>query len=252
MQFNDTTNLIGIKQDLYFNGKFNASTFDPNDVNRIINKYYGQIQEIIRKINENFYMIVAVTDLVVGDGAYTYPDGVGTGAAPAYEKIKSIWAAFLPQTPSAPLPTEYARCRFIDPNDISQPAFQFLDPKVQDFGDYFVLLPIPQSNPPATYPVKGGVKMYYIQQLNYLVNDTDTPKIFRSFHDTITWGSLIDIAHRLGNDKLETKATEMFKKRCDDIAAYASNRILDVEISIIEGQDNQGGWEYPWGNNSMA
>jgi len=251
MQLNDTTNLIGIKQDLYFTGKFNSSTFDQLDVDRIINKYYGQIQEIIRGINENFYMIVAVTDLVIGDGSYTFPDGVGAGAAPAYEKVKSIWAAFLPQNFLAPLATEYKRVDFIDPNQISQPAYTFTSPKAQPFGTYFTLLPIPVTAD-GPYPVKGGLKIYYIQQLDFLVNDTDMPKIFRSFHDAITWGALIDIAPRLRNDKLLKQAQDMFKKRCDDIANYASNRILDVSDSIIEGQDAQGGWEYPWGQNSMS
>lgn len=250
MQLNDTTNLIGIKQDIYFNAKINVSTFDPNDVNRIINKYYGQLQEIIRAVNENFYMIVARTDLVISDGTYTFPDGVGTSAAPAYEKIKSLFAALMPQDRTAPRADEFQRVDFLDPNQISNPAYSFTSPKALVYGTYFVLLPL--LTDPTRFPVTKGLKILYIQQLDYLVNDTDTPKIFRSYHDIITWGSLIDIAGRLGNAKLEKKAADMFKKRCGELAAYASNRILDLEEGLVEGQDSQGGWAYPWGQNSMS
>ncbi len=250
MQFNDTTTFIGIKQDLYFTGKFNASTFDTRDVDRIVNKYYGQIQEIIRAVNENFYMIVARTDLYIGDGTYTFPDGVGVGAAPAYEKIKSLFAAFSPQDITNPLPDEFQRVDFVDPNQISNPSYSFTSPKALIYGDYFVLLPLVTDI--TKYPVTLGVKILYIQQLDYLVLDTDTPKIFRSFHDAITWGSLIDIADRLGNDRLLKKATEMYEKRCKEIAAYASNRILDLQEGLVEGQDTAGGWAYPWGQDSMS
>ncbi len=237
---------------MYYLSKTNSAFFVEGDINRIINKYYSQIQEIIRGVNENFYMIVATTDLVISDGAYDFPDGTGSNAAPAYEKVKSIWASYVPADITNPLPTDYVRVDLVDPNQISQPAYTFNSdqPKALVFGDYFVLLPLVTDA--TKYPVLKGVKIYYIPVLDKLVNDTDVPKIFSTFHDAITQGSLIDVAQRKGDQTLYKSATEAYKKRCEEIATYASNRILDVQLSVIEGQDAQGGWEFSWGNNSMA
>src|ERR1035437_5607770 len=102
MKYSDTTSstLNGLKQDIYFLGKCNSSSISDGDLNRIINKYYGQLQEVVRAVNENFYMAEATANLIIGDGTYTFPDGTGT--APAYEKIKSIWVAFLPKSLTVP------------------------------------------------------------------------------------------------------------------------------------------------------
>ena len=248
MILNDTgTTLNGIQQDIYFLGKCNVNSFAAGDLNRIINKYYGQLQEVVRAVNENFYLIVATADLTISNGSYTYPDGTGT--APSYEKIKSIWAAFTPANIAAPLSTEYQVVNCIDPNIISNPGYQFSLPTALMFGDYFDLLPLVTDV--TKYPVTDGVKVYYIASQDLLTQPTDVPKIFASFHDAITQGALIDVATRLGNDKLKADSSALFKKRLEEIKAYASDR-LPPELSIIEGQDGQGGWEYPWGQNSMA
>ena len=250
LQYSDSSTLAGLKQDIYFLGKCNSSSIGDDDMNRIINKYYAQIQEIIRSVNENFYMVVATTDLIISDGAYYFPDG-SSGTAPAYEKIKSIWAAFNPADITAPLTTDFVRCDIIDPNSISQPAYTFNtdQPKCLMFGTYFVLLPLVTDT--TLYPVTRGVKMYYIATQDKLVNDTDKPKIFPSFHDAIVQGALIDVNHRLGNSAAEKDAQDRFKKRCEDIGSYASAHIPD-ELGVIEGQDSLGGWQYPWGQNSLA
>ena len=44
----------------------------------------------------------------------------------------------------------------------------------------------------------------------------------------------------------------MWKKRKDDVRNNASNRVLDLEEGLVEGQDALGGWAYPWGQNSMS
>jgi hypothetical protein len=252
MQYNDTSTLQGIIQDIYFLGKCNGSSVSANNMLRIVNKYYGQLQEAIRSVNENFYMAVATTDLVTGDGTYSYPDGLNS-SAPAYEQVRSIWAAYLPNDSTNPLTTEFQRVNIVDPDAISNPAYTFSNPTALMFGTYFVLLPECSNTTanPSLYPVTNGLKMYYIATQDRLVNDTDVPKIFPSFHDAITQGSLIDIAERLGNDKLKADSVLLFKKRLEDIRAFASARI-PPEISIVEGQDGQGGWVYPWGQQSMS
>lgn len=249
MQYSDPLTLQGIKQDIYFLGKCNSTSISDDDMNRIVNKYYGQLQEVIRSVNENFYMIVAITDLQIGDGSYPYPDGIGFGAAPAYQKVKSIWAAFTPADITAPLNTEFSRVDIIDPDSVSDPSYVFTTPKAKIFGDYFVLEPLVTDV--TMYPVTGGVKMYYIATIDVLVNDTDVPKIFVSFHDAITEGSLIDVHQRLGNTEAKKEAQAEFKKRLEEVKAYASSRVPD-EVGIVEGQDGLGGWQYPWGNQSMA
>lgn len=251
MQYNDTAvaTLNGIKQEIYFLSKTNSSSISDGDLNRIINKYYGQIQEVIRAVNENFYMVEATTNLVIGDGTYTFPDGTGT--APAYEKVKSIWASYLPATITAPLATEYTRVDAIDPDSISNPYYAFTSdaPKALLFGSYFILLPLVTDV--TKYPVINGVKTYYIARQDKLTNDTDVPNIFPSYHDAITHGSLIDIAQRIGNEKLKADSVTLFKKRIEDIKAYASNH-MPLELGVVEGQDGLGGWSYPWGQNSMS
>jgi hypothetical protein len=250
LQYNDTTvTLGGILQDIYFNGKCNVNSLPAGDFLRIVNKYYAQCQEVIRSVNENFYMVQATTDLAIGDGSYTYPDGTGT--APAYEKLKSIWVSFLPLNKITPLSTEYTRVDIIDPDSIEDPSYEFSGdaPKAMMFGTYFVLLPLVTDV--TKYPVKDGIKIYYIATQDKLVNNVDVPKIFPSFHDAIVHGSLIDVATRLGNDKLKTDSIALFAKRLAEIKSYASAHIPD-QMGMVEGQDNLGGWEFPFGNNSMS
>ena len=193
-------------------------------------------------------MGIATCDLVAGDGSYTFPDGAGT--APGYEKIKSIWVAYQPVDITAPLASEYKRVDIIDPDSISDPSYTFNaeQPKAQIFGNYFVLLPLVPAGTPT---VTDGVKMYYVMTQDKLILDTDVPKIFPSFHDAIVTGALIDIHHRLGNDDDSAKCKVEFEKRLEEIKAYASAHI-PPELGVVEGQDDLGGWAYPWGFNSMA
>ncbi len=250
LQYNDTSSTLGgLLQDIYFLGKCNTNTFSTGDYNRIINKYYGQLQEAVRAVNENFYMTQATSDLIIGDGSYSFPDGSGT--APAYEKIKSIWVAFRPANVATPLVNEYQRVDIIDPDSITDPEYTFNEeqPKAVMFGTYFVLNPLVTDV--TKYPVTDGVKMYYIATQDKLVNDTDVPKIFPSFHDAIVQGSLIDIHKRLGDDDASEKAKVLFAKRLAEIKSYASAHIPD-ELGIVEGQELAGGWVYPFGFNSMS
>ena len=249
LQYNDTATatLAGIKQDIYFLAKCNSQSISDGDLNRIINKYYGQLQEAVRSVNENFYMVVATTNLTIGDGSYSYPDGTGT--APSYEKIKAISAAFNPANSASPLASEYQSVNCVDPTAISDPSYTFTQPTALMFDNYFVLYPLVTDA--TIYPVINGVKIYYIAAQNSLVNNTDVPKIFPSFHDAITQGSLIDVAKRLGNSKLQADSEKAFKKRLEDIQSYASSR-LPEEVGVVEGQDGAGGWQYPWGNNCMS
>ena len=253
MQYNDTstTTLYGLKQDIYFLAKCNSTSISDGDLNRIINKYYLQLQEAVRAVNENFYLTVATSNLVIGNGSYTFPDGVGGGASPAYEKIHSLWTAFLPASIATPLYTEFTRVDFIDPSAISDPEYTFSTdaPKAIVFGSYFTLLPLVTDA--TKYPVVGGLKIYYIKQPTKLSADIDVPDIFPDYHDAITQGSLIDVAERLGNAKLKADSVKLFAKRIVDIKSYASNRI-PPELGIVEGQDRGGGWAYNFGNTNMS
>jgi hypothetical protein len=251
LQYNDTSasTLAGIVQDVYFLTKSNSQAIAAGDLLRIINKYYAQLQEAVKAVNENFYLAVATSDLVIGDGSYTYPDGTGTGTAPAYEKVKSIWAAFNPATPATPLANEFERVNIIDNNQVEDPSYEFTMPTAVDMGTYFILHPLVTDA--TKYPVTGGVKIYYIATQDKLVNDTDVPKIFPSFHDAISQGAAIDVAGRLGNDVLKKDSIALFKKRLEDIKAYASGRIAD-EIGMVEGQEGSGGWGYEFGQNNMS
>ena len=250
LQYNDTNTatLAGLKQKIYFDGKCNALSIDDGDMNRIINTYYARVQERIRKVNENFYMDIATADLVAGDGTYTFPDGTGT--APAMEKLKSIWTAFTPANIAAPLVSEYVRVQAIDPDSITDPEYVFdqSQPNAQIFGTYFVLSPLVAAGTPT---VTDGVKVFYIATQDKLVNDTDVPKIFPSFHDAIALGALIDVCHRMGNDDDSKDYEKKFNARLLEVEAYASNHTPE-EMGIVEGQDTQGGWAYPWGTHSMA
>jgi len=250
LQYNDTATatLAGLKQDIYFLGKCNAQSISDGDMNRIINKYYAQAQETIREINENFYLTVATADLAIGDGSYNWPDGT---SAPAYQKVKSIWAAFTPNDITAPKPEEFVRAQSVDPDSIVNPAYTYSPESSKSliFGDYFVLLPLVTDA--TRYPVKNGVKIYYVPTLDKLTSDTDKPKLFPDLHDVITYGALIEVHDRLGNDKKKSDAQAMFKKRMNELKAYASNHI-PIELGIVEGQEEAGGWEFPYGFNSMA
>lgn len=246
---NDTVTLNGLQQDIYYLSKTTSATFTTGDMNRIINKYYRQLQSDIRNLNEDFYLLVAITNLIISDGSYSLPDGL-SGTAPAYEKIKSILVSLAPANKNIPLKTEFERVQIIQPNSVTDPSYEFTQPTAIMFGDYFVLHPLVTDV--TKYPVVGGVKIYYVPVLSDLVNDTDIPKIFPDYHDVIVWGSLIDIAIRLGKTELFTKATSMYKKRREEMKESASNRVLDGQSGVIEGQDTVGGWAFPFGNQSMS
>ena len=250
LAYNDTaTTLAGILQDIYFIGKCNVNTLPAGDYLRAVNKYYAQLQEVVRAVNENFYMQVATADLTdpasTPFGCYTYPDGTGT--APAYEKLKAILVATNPADIAAPLATEFEKVNCVDPTQISDLSYQFTEPTAEMFGTYFTL----HTSGGTTYPVTGGVKIYYIATQDKLINDTDVPKIFPSFHDAITQGALIDVAERLGNAQLKADSVALFRKRLEEIRNYASDR-LPQNQGIVEGMDNAGGWEYSFGNHNQS
>jgi hypothetical protein len=249
LQYSDATasTLAGLKQKIYFDCHCNSESVSDGDLNRIINDYYAQLQDALRAVNENFYLGIATTDLVIGDGTYTFPDG--TGSAPAYEKIKQISVAYQPKDIIAPLDTEYQVVNIVDPTYITDPAYIFSQPTAMIFGNYFVLKPLVTDA--TKYPVTDGVKMYYIMRQDKLSTDTDIPKVFPSFHSVIALGAEIDVNHRLGDDEGEAKAKKDFADGLERMKAYASNH-LPPELGVVEGQDELGGWEYPWGNNSMS
>ena len=251
LQYSDTNTatLAGLVQDIYYQSKSNASSISAGDMNRIVNKYYAQVQSAIKAVNENFYLFEATTDITIGDGSVTFPDGTGT--APAYEKIKSIWVAFNPTVKNAPVASDYTRVQIVDPDSIDDPAYTFSEesPKAIMYGTYFVLLPLVTDA--TLYPVTDGIKMNYVGTQKSLVNATDVPLIFPGFHDSIVIGSLIDVQARLGNIDASEQAKVDFKARLEDIKAYASDH-LPLELGVVEGQERAGGWEYPWGFNSMS
>jgi hypothetical protein len=242
MQLNDTTTLIGIKQDMYFNAGFNANTYAQNDLNRIINKYYKMVQEDIRAVNEDFFLVSTKSDIATPTTAplvFTYPSD--------YEKLKSFWVAATPVSVSAPLATEYARCTVIDTNKITDPTYAFTNPTVVAFGSYFVLYPILTN----TQVITGGMKLYYIPTQIDLANDTDVPNVFPDYHDVITAGALIDIARRMGNQVLLKDAQTTFKNRRAEMKSDAGGRILDVQPAYVEGQGSSGGWSFPFGKTGI-
>jgi len=249
MQYSNSTTLYGLVEDISFLAHSNIQSISALDLKRIINKYYLQLQEVVRAVNENFYQVSATSDLVIGDGSYSFPDGTGT--APAYEKIKSIWVAFQPVDKTTPLANEYRRVDIIDPDSISNPAYTFSpdSPKAMIFGKYFVLLPLVTDV--TKFPVTDGVKMYYIGEQVLLSADTDVPNIFPTFHDAITEGALIDVLYRLGDEVGSKEYEAKFERRLEEIKAYASSRI-PPEMGLVEGQDDLGGWAFPFGNQSMS
>lgn len=243
MQLNDTTNLIGIKQDLYFTGGFNSNTYTANDLNRIINKYYKILQEDIRSINEDFFLVSSKADIPV-----FIPNVAQSFNFPTdYEKVKSFWAATTPVNLASPLSTEYARCTVIEPNAITSPSYIFTIPTVSIFGGYFILYPI-LSNASI---IVGGMKIYYIPIQADLALDTDVPNIFPDYHDAITAGSLIDIGRRMGKSELVAEAQKTFTRRRLELRADISNRILNFEEEYVEGQSSQGGWAFPYGKQGI-
>ena len=242
MQLNDNTNLIGIKQDIYFNAKINASTFQQLDLNRIINKYYKMLQEDLRAINEDYFLVSTTADIPVPTSSYLTFDIPSDS-----EKIKSLWAAVSPANNASVLQTEYVRCAIINPNKITDPTYAFSNPTCIMFGSYFALAPILAN----TTTITKGLKCYYIPIQTDLVNDNDVPNIMSDYHDGITWGSLIDIAQRQGDDKMAKKADDMFTKRREAMKADAGNRILDTEPQYVEGQGNEGGWSFPFGQTGL-
>jgi hypothetical protein len=242
MQLNDIATLNGIKQDIYFNAHITSATYNQNDLNRIINKYYKVLQSDIRAINEDFFGEIFTYDLSLNTGG-TYPNEYNLPSG--YEKVKQIFAAFNPANPAAPVwPDEFKQVVLAKGDAITDPTYTFSNPTALIYDSSFFLYP------KVTVAVTGGLKLFAIIGQTDLANDTDKPNIFTDYHDVITWGSLIDIATRLGNDKLFKKATDMFTNRRKEMKEYASGRAQLIG-DVVEGQ-NEGGWQYPFGHNSMS
>jgi len=247
MILNDTINLNGLKQSIYYLAKINASTFSQADLNRIINIYYKQAQSAIRGINEDFFMDIATANLVANTGG-TYPNEYPLPAD--YEKIKQIQVAFTPANINNPLSTEYQVLNLIGQESISDPSVAITTPTAVILDNSFMLYPDPSTS---TYPlpVTKGIKIFYITKQSDLVNDSDVPNIFSDYHDVIVWGSLIDIAVRLGNPTLLGEASSMFTKRMAEMKSYAGGRVLELSSPYADGQ-SLGGWIYPHGQSSMS
>lgn len=238
-QLNDTTNLIGIMQDIYFLAKINVNTFNPLDLKRIINKYYKNTQEQLRAENESYFIKVFATNLLYTPNSYTIQSD--------WEKIKQLQVSMNPANINNPLATEYKRVQIIDANSFTDPSYTFTSPTAVMYDNYFYLYPIPTVN----QTVVNGIKIYAIPDQTDLLNDTDIPNIPSGFHDIIGIGSLIDIARRIGNDRLLSEAKEEFKKRMAELMSHAASRVEDYQSGIIEGQSNDK-WSYPWGQQSMS
>jgi hypothetical protein len=249
MQLNDTsTTLNGLKQSIFYLAKITANTFSTGDLNRIINIYYKQAQAAIRGINEDFFMEIATTDLVANTGG-TYPNEYPLPSD--YEKIKQIQVAFTPASPATPLSTEFQVLNMIGQESISDPSVAITIPTAVILDNSFLLYPDPSVTTGLTLPVTKGIKIFYIAKQADLVNDGDTPNIFSDYHDVIVWGSLIDIAVRLGNPTLLGEASAMFTKRMNEMKAYASGRVLELSSPYADSQ-SLGGWAFPHGRNSMS
>jgi hypothetical protein len=248
MQLNDTTNLNGVLQDIYFNGKITVNTFPANDLLRIVNKYYKIAQSYLRGVSEDFFGEIWTLDLQTNTGG-TYPNEyILTNTS--YEKIKAIYASYSPQNVAAPLwPSEFTQMALITQDQISQPGYAFNTSNpyaiIYDSQSFFI-------EPLPTVTVTGGLKVFTIELQADLANATDKPNIFSDYQDVITWGSLIDIAIRKGDDKLFKIASAMFKKRGDELKEYAGGHVPVMAGAIVEGQDAQGGWSYPFGYNQMS
>ena len=245
MYLNDTTNLNGIYQDIYFNGKVTASTFAANDLLRIVNKYYSIAQSDIRAVSEDFFGEIWKGNLQTTYGG-TYPNEVPFPNN--YEKIKQIRAAYTPQNASAPLETEFEMVNPITVDQISDPTYTFnaSNPYAIIYDSSFFLNPIPTVN------VTNGLEVWGIVSQTALASPTDQPNIFTDYQDVITWGSLIDISTRLGNNTLYKQAVAMFKQRREEMKQYAAGRVPDMTGAYVEGQDLSGGWTYPFGNQQMT
>ena len=254
MQLGNSLTLNDILSDIYFNAKITAATFgnldtngNPQDLLRIINKVYKQLQDEIKGINEDFFSEIYTTDLVLTTGG-TYPNEYPYPTN--FEKIKQIQVAFNPADKTTPLYTEYIDARIVSQSafsDMSQTT-NFDSPVVVDLGTSFLLYPIQDST---AYPVTKGIKIYTIDLQSDLTQNTDTPNIFSNFHDVITWGTLIEVANRLGNQNLLETSASMFKKRVEEMKTFASGHILDYQPSYLEGQ-NPGYVVYPYGNFPMS
>lgn len=236
MIYNDITTLQGLKQDLYFKAKINSGTYDQNDLNRIINNYYKKVQMAIRSVNEDFYAVPTTANLASGQyGQYSWPTDM--------EKIKFIELALSPTNLSAPTRAEYQRATIITSDQRTNNAYAFTAPTVIAYGDYYEV-----ANNVAA-PVTKGIRMVYIPYLASLVNDTDVPNIYPEHQDIIVWGAIMDMAPRLNNDELLVRATQMYEKGIKAIENNVSSRIQDMAGGIVEGQSNEGGWSFPFGNN---
>jgi len=225
-------------------GKFSANTFQANDLNRIINKYYYIAQSDIRAVNEDFFGEISTGDLMTNFGG-TYPNEVPLPTD--YEKITQVRAAYTPQNIAAPLQTEFQVLDLIKVDQISDPSYTvFSNPTAMLFDNALFLAVLPAAT------VSGGLQIFYIVSQTPLANDTDKPNIFADYHDVITWGSLIDVGTRLGKTDLVKQAMGMFAQRRADMKAYASQRAIDMKGAYVEGQGNLGGWDYNHGHNSMS
>ena len=166
--------------------------------------------------------------------------------------MKQIQVAFTPASITAPLSSEFQVLHLIGQESISDPSVAITIPTAIILDNSFFLYPDPSlAGSNLTLPVTGGVKIYYIKKQTNLVNDTDVPNIFSDYHDVISWGSLIDIAIRLGNSQLLADASAMYAKRTAEMRSYASQRVLELSSPYADSQ-SLGGWDFNFGKNSMS
>ena len=232
---------LDIKNNAFFQAKVNTSTYNAITINSIANKYYSKVQDAVRAVNEGYFDRQYVTDYIFGVNSYALD--------PSWEKIKQFYVTENPKDKTAPQDYEYVQCPIIHAEQVSDPNYQFSGPTAIIYADYFTVYPFPVDS--TLFPITNGLKIIATERLVPLVNDTDTTSTPPDYDDLISIGIAIDLARRQGNQSLLDDLKKEFKDGISEMKAGLSPR-TPMESGIIEGQENYGFWNYPYGNSGRS
>jgi len=242
LQFNDSTNLGGIKQDMYFLLGSNSGTapddYSANDQKRNINLWYRKAYtEVLKtisgwRIQDN----IATTNLVSGTRSYQFSAGGGLNVSVAnlikidrveisYDSGATYYKAYPIQ--QADIPEGLANSS-IDSKaglaDTSTPRYVLRD-------DYIDIYPSPTANS------TNGIKIYYTKDVTDLSSDADRPNLPSIFDRYLSLGAAYDYAMSRGLPIASTlrQEVEIFAKELRD---FMKERNDDQKFVMTSGSNS--------------
>jgi hypothetical protein len=238
MQFSDTTNKLGLVQDIdfiLFSDTTSTSPYAIADKTRNMNSWYDR----------------AVSLILRADGRWEWDDNnktdlpIATAALVANQQDYEMSGATFLKILKVEVKSQSGDWLPLDPISIA-------DKKTESMTDYLKTAGTPQKYdklgnslflyPKPSYGADASLKVYYQRNVDHFAaaDTTDVPGFAEIFHRYLSFGAAFDYALANGmNGKVNT-LSPIITRMESDIVDFYSDRGKDENVSITLQQENYG------------